>query len=400
MKAINVCEVENYKAIKDLKFHPDNPRNITRERLDDLKRSIVEKGFYQPILVWTKDNIVLAGNHRLKASLELLDEGYTFKGPGKLKNVLPVVIEDVSEEMANALLFDTNNSYADWVQDQLKSALADAQGAGRDLKQYGFSDNQISDLLNKALKDAEGIKTPEPEAEWDKTKEDDIPEESKTKIKVGDVYELGSHRLMCGSSLDEKHVKKLCGDLIPDIVVTDPPYDMSTNDVREALAISRADHFVVIARFITLAELATAPGMKWHMDFVLEADVAKGTYDCDHMPHYKHQNVVYLSNGKTGIFSREAAFGLYKDAYFPSVIPAPRDFKSGHHAKSVEAMYKIIRAFKAKVVMDCFVGAGSTLLACSKAARKCLAMELEPERCQVVIDRWEMLTGQKVRKVK
>lgn len=398
MKSISLCAVEHYIPIADLKFHPDNPRNITRERLDDLKRSIVEKGFYQPILVWTKDNIVLAGNHRLKASLELVEEGFTFVGPGKKKNVLPVVIEDVSEEMAHALLFDTNNAYADWVQDQLKMALADAQGAGRDLKQYGFSDSAIHNLLDTALRETASI--PEPEEEWDEEKEEDIPEKVKTKIKVGEVYELGSHRLMCGSALDEKHVKKLCDGTVPDIVITDPPYDMSTEDVREALAISRSDHFVVIARFITLAQLAVAEGMKWHMDFVLEADVAKGTYDCDHMPHYKHQNVVYLSHEKTGIFSREAAFGLYKDAYFPSVIPAPRDFKSGHHAKSVEAMYKIVRAFKAKTVMDCFVGAGSTLLACSKAARRCLAMELDPERCQVVIDRWENLTGKKAKKVK
>ena len=88
-----------------------------------MKNSIIEKGFYEPILVWTKDNIVLSGNHRVKASRQLLKEGYTFATQVG-DNYLPVVYEDCDEATAFSILIETNNHYAHWIEDKLKAALA------------------------------------------------------------------------------------------------------------------------------------------------------------------------------------------------------------------------------------------------------------------------------------
>lgn len=153
---INLCKVNQYIAIDKLKFHPNNPRTIKPERLQQLKDSIIERGFYQPILVWKKGGIVLAGNHRLKAAQELVEEGFIFKSPkdGE-EQVLPVVIEDVDARTAETILFESNNHYAEWVEDELRKALKEAEDVGRNISSFGFDQSYIDNLLATSLKDAE-----------------------------------------------------------------------------------------------------------------------------------------------------------------------------------------------------------------------------------------------------
>jgi ParB-like chromosome segregation protein Spo0J len=158
MATIQVCNVANYIPIDKLIFHPDNVelRTISRDRLDDLKLSILEKGFYEPILVWKKNGWILAGNHRAKAAKELIIEGNSFEVPGvgKIDN-LPVVFTDCDEATAKAILFETNQQYAGWVQDKLEKALNEAEKAGANLKQYGFSQIELDRMVNTSLKEAE-----------------------------------------------------------------------------------------------------------------------------------------------------------------------------------------------------------------------------------------------------
>lgn len=156
-KVIAVCEAGTYLALADLNVHPDNPRSISRDRLDDLKASMVAKGIYQPFLIWKKGNIVLAGNQRTRAALELLDDGYVFKNAAGDENVMPVVIEDVADDIAEAILFDANNSYGNWVEEKLHVALAQAKEAGKSLGQWGFTTKQVDDLLADALKGASDV---------------------------------------------------------------------------------------------------------------------------------------------------------------------------------------------------------------------------------------------------
>lgn len=153
---ILVCDVATYLPINKLNFHPSNPRRIRPDRLELLKDSIVEKGFYQPILVWKKKNIVLAGNHRLLAVQELIKDGYEFvTSDGKHKDHLPVVVEDVSDEVAEAILYETNNLYAEWVEDKLREAIIAIESAGRSPIKYGFEQSEVDRLLASAIKDAD-----------------------------------------------------------------------------------------------------------------------------------------------------------------------------------------------------------------------------------------------------
>jgi ParB-like chromosome segregation protein Spo0J len=173
---IHICKVQHYLPIDKLKLHPNNPRTIQRNRLEDLKSSIVEKGFYQPILVWKKGGIILSGNHRYRAVKELIDDGYTFLSPDGHENVLPVVIEDVSEDQATEILFESNNTYAEWIEDKLREAIEEAQEAGKKIEAFGFTQDQIDSMMATAIKDAEEAMG-EDHPDYDPTKKSSKPKD-------------------------------------------------------------------------------------------------------------------------------------------------------------------------------------------------------------------------------
>ena len=154
---IEVCKVKTYAKIADLKVHPHNPRKISSDRLNDLKESILKKGFYEPILVWKKGGVVLSGNHRLQAARELVADGYEFVTHDGQKDVLPVVIEDVDYKTAEAILFEANNHYAEWVEDKLKQAIHDAQEHGSDVRDFGFSQKELDKMLKVVSKDVDEV---------------------------------------------------------------------------------------------------------------------------------------------------------------------------------------------------------------------------------------------------
>jgi len=156
---VTLCEVSDYVSVGSLKFYDENPRTISKERLEQLKESIRSKGFYQPILVWKstnkkKHNTVLAGNHRLLAVRELIEEGFEFNH-GKEKSVLPVVYESVSEAEARAILYDSNNTYASWVEEKLRTALKDC--TTKQIADYGFTPQYVDTLLKNAIIEAERV---------------------------------------------------------------------------------------------------------------------------------------------------------------------------------------------------------------------------------------------------
>lgn len=152
---ITLCAVKQYARVDKLKIHPNNPRTISRERLDQLKMSIINKGFYEPILVWKKGLVVLSGNHRLMAVRELIADGFEFNSPNGEANVLPVIIEDVPYKVAESILFEANNHYSEWIESKLKEAVQEAQKHGSNVKEFGFNEAELKRLLRDAEKEAE-----------------------------------------------------------------------------------------------------------------------------------------------------------------------------------------------------------------------------------------------------
>ena len=187
-----------YKKISELKLNPKNPRK-NDGAVDAVAKSIEKYGFKNPLII-DENNVVWCGNTRLKASRKL-----------KLTEAPCIVVKDLTEQQIReyALLDNKTNEIADWDLELLTEELQDLD---------------LSDFeLDWELPEFEEPKEVE-EDDFDVEAEADAITEPVTKL--GDIYQLGNHRLMCGDSFDENCLDKLLDNNELDMVMTDPPYDM------------------------------------------------------------------------------------------------------------------------------------------------------------------------------
>jgi len=142
-KRIKTCESSAYLPVKKMKEHPDNPRDITHDSLDELKASIVAKGLYRPFLVWSEGNLVLSGSQRLRAVVELMSEGYEIPEKG-----LPVVFySNPDPAMAKKVLVESNTHKGRWVDELLEKLIKEGEEAGIRASEYGLSQNEIDKIM-------------------------------------------------------------------------------------------------------------------------------------------------------------------------------------------------------------------------------------------------------------
>lgn len=424
-KKIELCGVKNYIAVEDLQFYPNNPRKISEVRLEQMKKSIVQKGFYEPILVWSKDNIILAGNHRTKAVLELIAEGYEFDSPdGKKKGVLPVVIEDVSDEVAEEILFETNNHYAEWVEDKLQAALTEAQQAGRNIEGFGFTAEEVDLLVIKAIEEAKTTTVAEHERTVGEAgDDDDLPAKASTEVKIGEIWELGGlggHRIMCGSSLNEKDVERLFDNSMAELCFTSPSDVDQHEDLLAAFIPVCREYARLIAVNLGITRKAgeIAPywdgyitaakncGLKllswnvWNQGFCGSVGKLTAMFPIAH-------EFIFVFGEKTKklnpTIDNDKGDALVREKReLGTVVDCPpylqRNEEIAHPAifpVALPVAYIEACTDEGETVYEPFCGSGSTLIACEKTQRRCLAMEIEPSYCGITIDRWERFTNKK-----
>ena len=196
------------------KLHPD-PTNPNRESdavLEALTRSIQNSGLVQPILALT-DGTIIAGHHRFLAARKAgLDE-------------VPVIFLDLSIEQARLLNVGLNRIHGEFDQELLGRLLADLSSVPDiDPTLSGFDDNEIQQIL-KSLDDREKRDRPE-SFDLDAALEHETP----GRVTMGDVWQLGDHRLMCGDATEPAHVAALLGETKANMAFTDPPYNVALGD--------------------------------------------------------------------------------------------------------------------------------------------------------------------------
>ena len=201
-----------YKKVSELKLNPRNPRK-NDDAVDTVAESIKEFGFKNPLIIDTK-GIVWCGNTRLKAAKKL-----------KLEEVPCIVADDLTEEQIRklALIDNKSSELAEWDFDLLKDELCDL-----DLSNF----NVDWGLEQLGLEEEKEVEEDNFEVE--------LPEEPKAKL--GDIYQLGEHRLMCGDSTKEEDVAKLMGGKLADLVVTDPPYNVNIGQGGGSIMSMRIQH--------------------------------------------------------------------------------------------------------------------------------------------------------------
>jgi site-specific DNA-methyltransferase (adenine-specific) len=409
--------------ITEIKPYKNNPR-INDGAVDAVAASIKEFGFRVPIIV-DADNVIVAGHTRLKAAQKL-----------GLSEVPVIVADDLTPEQVRAFRLADNKvgEIAEWDFEKLEEEL---KSLNIDMSQFGFD----------IAEDVSGGEVIEDDFDVDKA----IEEIDEPTTKRGDIWTLGDHRLMCGDCRNKNEVAKLMQGNFADMVVTDPPYNMAyegaggTSDAKRKTnrimndKMSGADFELFLSGFYsslydTLKEQGTfyvfykelgegvfiselkKSGLNFKQELVwVKNQLVLGGQKYQNM----YEPVLFGYKGKTPatwngrrnqtsviedinlmneIELREAIRELIEKLE-TDVVRERKPLKNDLHPtmKPIKLLARFIRnsSNASDVVLDFFGGSGSTLIACEQLGRKCYTMELDPKYCDVIVKRWEQLTGNK-----
>ena len=363
--------------IKAIKPYKNNPRHNDKA-VEYVANSIREFGFKQPIVIDDQYEIV-CGHTRWKAA----------KAIG-LETVPCVMADDLTPEQIQAYRLADNKTaeMADWDFDLLEKELNEIDPAMFDMADFGF------------FQDGE-----EQSNSADEIIDDEVPEEVETRCKLGDIWQLGDHRLICGDSTDVAVIDRLMDGRKVKLLLTDPPYGINADKG--------------VGGFGSSPKTANKYDDEWDsfspskdtFDMILEkADksiIFGGNYFTDKLPLGK----CWIVWDKVGNIQFQNPYSdcelawtnidrnsVKKYTKIQQGFIADEKVKRVHPTqKPVGMLADILKDFSEEndSVLDCFGGSGSTLIACEQLNRKCYMCELDPHYCDVIIKRWEEFTGQK-----
>lgn len=385
-----------YKRVDELIPYVNNARTHSDEQVTQIASSIKEFGFNNPILT-DGENGVIAGHGRLLAAKKL-----------GLETVPTIELSGLTEAQKKAYILADNKIALDagWDEELLRLEFEELQGGAIDLELTGFGLDEINEII--------GDFDPEKEIE-----EGDLPEPPKQpKTKLGDLWILGKHRLLCGDSTSLEDVSLLMGDDKADLWLTDPPYNVAyQGGTKDALTILNDDlDEESFRRFLVSAYSAADAVLKegaafyiWHAD--LEGFNFRGA--CRDIGWKVRECLVWVKNafvlGRQDYQWRHepclygwkdgSSHNWFSDRSQSTVLEFNRPSRNGEHPtmKQVELFRYLIGNSTRKdgVVLDSFGGSGTTLIACEDIGRKARLVELDPSYCDVIIERWQNFTGQK-----
>ena len=380
--------------IKDLIPYINNSRKHSTEQIAQIAASIKEFGWTNPILV-DGDKGIIAGHGRLYAAMKL-----------KMEQVPIIELSHLTPTQKKALIIADNKLAlnADWDNELLTIELDELLADGFALEILGFNKDELDALLAPEV--VEGL-----------TDEDAVPEApEEPKTKLGDIYQLGKHRLMCGDSCSFNDMEKLCNGQLVDMWLTDPPYNVAyEGKTKDALKIKNDsmgdDQFRQFLRdaYVT-ADLVMKPGAVfyiWHADsegynfrgaahdagwrvrqclIWKKSSMVMGRQDY----HWKHEPCLYGW--------KEGAGHLWAtDRKQTTVLEFDRPSRNGEHPTMKPVVlfeYQMLNNTKGgDIVLDSFGGSGTTMIAAEKNGRVGYLMELDPKYCDVIVKRWEDFTG-------
>ena len=337
--------------IKEIEQYRRNNRKHPKEQVDRIAESITKYGFRQPIVL-DINNTIIVGHGRYLAAKQL---GIT--------EVPCERVEDLTaEEIKQYRILDNKlQNDSTWDFDNLGQELPELEQEGFDLDFWG-----LRDLLPLE----------EPEVSDDDFEE---TEQTETYIKLGDLIELGRHRVLCGDSTSES--------FDGDVYITDPPYELSPADVLSAA--SCASHLVLMTSIKQAFGIWTLTQLDFCFDLVWNQHVPSSMLN-KKVPYYTHKNILYFNQGES-IFDCDNARGQFSEkGYYPSIIDAPKNTQESHGlTKNSNAFRQMLSGFDFKSCIDPFLGSGTTLIACEQLNRTCYGIEIEPKYCQVIIDRYK-----------
>ena len=391
-----------YRPVASLIPHARNAKQHSDAQVAQIAASIREFGWGAPVIVDGKNNIV-AGHGRVLAARKL-----------GMAEVPVVAMAHLTDIQRRALILADNKigENASWENELLGLELAELQAAGFDLELTGFSEDEWNDLID-GDDSKDGL-----------TDDDAVPEVTEDAVtKLGDVWLMGEHKVICGDATKAEDYKALLGDELADMTVTDPPYNVNyantakdkmrgtdrpiLNDnmgadfsaflllaCQNILAFTKGAVYIAMSssELDTLQAAFRAAGGKWST-FVIWA---KNTFTMGRAD-YQRQYEPILYGWKDG--SQHYWCGARDQG---DVWQIKKPHKNDLHPtmKPVELMERAVRnSSKTRdIVLDPFGGSGTTVIACEKSGRRGRLMELDPKYVDVIIKRWQSFTGKEAQR--
>ena len=410
----------SYLSIESLKENQSNARTHSDKQIAKIVKSVNRYGFLTPVLV-DQDKMIIAGNGRVRAARIL-----------NIKEIPVIFIEHLSpaELKAYALADNRIAQEAGWDNEILKVELQYLMDLDIDfdVTLTGFEIPEIDIIVNDITK-----KESKPE------KADILPEENKVpkRVKAGDLWNLGKHYLYCGDALIEDNYKILLGDLKANMILVDNPYNVPI------------DGHVCGSGKIKHAEFAMASGEmspkefrdflekifrnlamfsidgSWHLHF-MDWRHMREILSAGHRVYSELKNLCVWNKTQAGMGSMWRSQHELVFAFKNGTAPHVNNIELGKHGRyrsnlwdckgisvtnpgsledlkyhpTVKPLALIIDAIldcskPNDIILDCFAGSGTTLLACERTRRKAYVIEYEPKYCDVIIYRYEKLFGKK-----
>jgi DNA modification methylase len=412
VQEINISKV----PVKKITFDETNPNILTDEQMKSLKKTMEKFGFLAPVIL-NKDLQVIDGEHRVR------------------------IYQELGKKTIQAYVIDVNTINKKMLR-QLMNKLRGEHDKQKDAEEFKLifeagKLNEFSELLATQAEEFQTVLEKKFDIGFEKAEEQEIPETpTKPKAKVGDIYQLGKHRIMCGDST--KNINLLLDKIKVDLLFTDPPYGI---DIVSKLEVDKQDG--VIDRSAKLGftahtqESSNFEGNIIHRrkykqiigddkpfdpSFLLDKGIIIILFGANHytdkLPVCSHwlvwdkkAEVGHDSNTFsdvelmwTNIFKRKSA-KIYRHLWSGLLRAGDRklELKDRVHPtqKPVGLLSEIIKDYTEKnhIVLDPYLGSGSTLIACEQTDRICYGMELDPAYIDVIIERWENYTGKKAKKL-
>jgi site-specific DNA-methyltransferase (adenine-specific) len=351
--------------IDDLDLDPRNARKHDAKNLKAIADSLEQFGQRKPIVVWGKT--VVAGNGTMVAARSL----------GWKQIQIVRVPDDWSSDQVKAYALADNRSaeLAVWDEQVLASQLLELQEAEFDVELLGFElpVDELQELV-----------------------EDELPEQVEPKSKLGDVWKLGRHKLMCGDSSDEASLQRLLNNQRIDSIVTDPPYGIGIDGQKKSVSANpkhnRKEH--------EFRNWDAERPSKDLFNLILKQNVPTviwgGNYFADYLPATR--GWIYWNKGQDGLTMSDGELAWTTESKPLRAVTVNRAALIGSVHPTQKPLQVILFALDylttSKTVLDLFGGSGSTLIACEQTDRTCFMLEIDPKYVDVIIARWEKLTGQ------
>ena len=378
---------------------PANPRTIKDKKFKKLVQSIEanpEMLDLRELLVYPHGEkyVIIGGNMRYEACKKL---GYK-ELPCK------VIPPETDAGTLCAYVVKDNGGYGEWDFDALANE------------------------WDENLLDVAGIDLPEIKVQSEQAEEDDFDESApvETRCKAGDIWQLGEHRLMCGDSTDGVCVAKLMGGASADMLLTDPPYNVSYSSKNKFLnkyakgnciqidilndAVSSEDFKTFLTKAFKCAFDVLKKGGSYYVWYATREQLNFAIALNENGLIVRQQLIWVKNNMVLGMqdyqwkhepcmygWKEGASHYFINDRTKTTIIDCNRPIRNGEHPtmKPIELMGECINnsSREGELVLDLFGGSGSTLIACEQLNRKCYTMELDPHYCDVILARWEKFTG-------